>query len=799
MIRAGLSFAAILLATLFATPSMGVALVASPGSPLEPARAGSVAGRYSAGAITLDLERGEDDEIFGTLTIGGQAYPVRGDLDGNEIEGEYRSSGEWVRFSARLDGDTLTLESGGTRHALRRQGSPRNNPLAEASSSESKNPLEDPDLASSPSAPSSDVARRLPQLVTDKAGVSFRLPLGWTTRDTDTFTAILPPIDPATGAQPHTANFNVYPWTASPADPTAPEQLARDVIARVPALSLAGSPELLAANPNDGVRIRFTFVDPNGAESHVWMYAKRRAGNALTLNVFGPDAALAAADGTYREIFESADWGAPAPAAGSRSTPPGSFTHSSGVTFRHPAAWTAREDGNLSVVEPPVPAGQGRPPITILVESQPWNASVPVTDPEATRQVVAQLAQQLAPFTPDGAVESLASRGRDGLLLRFSGTRSSGAPGRMLMFFRSVGNRFITCNAICDAAVAASAEPIALDIFASAIPGAGADASTFGGRATPRLARSFTNPAGGYSIGIPDGWSAQPNGPNAALVPPLAPGQSSPALLCALAAMPWMPGMPIGSDMVAEQVASMFAQSMPGMQRAGAIERLGQDGESGVLVRFRPAPGAGLGVEARLFAQSAERSLVFLIATADPPTLAANEPLLKDVFASLVITGAPAPASPGGAPPAPNSGQPGWPGAPGSGFGFPGASPPPAGSLDPNLVGLWATESAMSSPAPWNNLSEGGTSFATRTVYAFYPDGTFTLGSQTAGGNMNVGADTGFSLSAMGRWSAARTPQGQFLLFQHHDGSRSQIRYQFHEGRLVIGDQGNRSFWVKTQ
>lgn len=85
------------------------------------AAAGPFAGSFSGDGVQLSLrENGATAE--GEAVIEGNRHPVKAQIQGARITGQYLYEGEWVPFSGTIDGSTLTIVSEGTTYRLARQG-----------------------------------------------------------------------------------------------------------------------------------------------------------------------------------------------------------------------------------------------------------------------------------------------------------------------------------------------------------------------------------------------------------------------------------------------------------------------------------------------------------------------------------------------------------------------------------------------------------------------------------------------------------------------------------------------------
>jgi hypothetical protein len=99
-------------------------------------------GTFSDGNLTLSLQ-GANGQYTGTLELSGQRYRLSASSEGATLVGQFESNGSMFDFSCSLQGDTVTLTSGGTAYALKRQGA--SNPLEPGSNAPS--PTNDPVIA----------------------------------------------------------------------------------------------------------------------------------------------------------------------------------------------------------------------------------------------------------------------------------------------------------------------------------------------------------------------------------------------------------------------------------------------------------------------------------------------------------------------------------------------------------------------------------------------------------------------------------------------------------------------------
>ena len=95
--------------------------------------------KYSDGKLTLEWTQ-SNDSYSGTLTLGAQQFPATAHAGVDGISGSFVASGSQFPFSGTINGDTLTLTTGGAKYFLKKQGGAANplaapNPLASASPS----------------------------------------------------------------------------------------------------------------------------------------------------------------------------------------------------------------------------------------------------------------------------------------------------------------------------------------------------------------------------------------------------------------------------------------------------------------------------------------------------------------------------------------------------------------------------------------------------------------------------------------------------------------------------------------
>lgn len=122
-----------------------------------PALAADYTGTFKGDQLAVTLASSEG-RYSGTIQMGGQKLPCTGHEADGQLKGTFESEGNHFEFAATLQGDTLTLLSGGTAYTLKKQV-PGVNPLARPGA---VNPLTKSDVAA---------ASAWPQPTTNAAGV----------------------------------------------------------------------------------------------------------------------------------------------------------------------------------------------------------------------------------------------------------------------------------------------------------------------------------------------------------------------------------------------------------------------------------------------------------------------------------------------------------------------------------------------------------------------------------------------------------------------------------------------------
>lgn len=84
-------------------------------------------GRYSDGQLAVTFEGGAG-QYSGQIVLNEQTYPLEAQGSAEQLEGTFRAAGNPFTFTASLQGDTLTLMTGGASYVLEREAV---NPLSQ--------------------------------------------------------------------------------------------------------------------------------------------------------------------------------------------------------------------------------------------------------------------------------------------------------------------------------------------------------------------------------------------------------------------------------------------------------------------------------------------------------------------------------------------------------------------------------------------------------------------------------------------------------------------------------------------
>lgn len=102
---------------------------------------GSLAGKFSDGKLTIELTGAPGGALTGTILMGDQKFPMTARSNGDgRLTGQFDAGGDKFDFTGSVNGNTMTLQTGGTTYTLKKSGS--RNPLApDGDAPKPKNPL----------------------------------------------------------------------------------------------------------------------------------------------------------------------------------------------------------------------------------------------------------------------------------------------------------------------------------------------------------------------------------------------------------------------------------------------------------------------------------------------------------------------------------------------------------------------------------------------------------------------------------------------------------------------------------
>jgi hypothetical protein len=457
--------------------------------------------------------------------------------------------------------------------------------------------------------------------------------------------------------------------------------------------------------------------------------------------------------------------------AASSSTPAASAPSiarlASGGSLRLPDGWTADagQSGGVLMLSPPAADVAADLGLLGMFGVEPWDPTTSISSPESIARLREQFLAVMPGFTLDGEPNSTSNEVR--MQFAFRGDQS--AEVRLHVFLRTVENRRITLAVAGPADVirerAATWESMFVSASIGTEPNESDSASSSGDRPTSEATmKELLNPQGGYALRHPPAWTVRTEGMASALFPDAATIGSPNAECYALNAMPWQAGKSLDVPANAELAAQELLAEAPGLRRNGEIEMLGG---GGVLLRCVASGDDGQIAHIAILAKNNDRTLVALVTGADAQTIAARESTARQLFTTIRFVEPKA------------------------------AAAAAAGNLDRPVIGRWSTDEVLSSGSGWD--SAGVTSMVTQRILNLEPNGTFTLGSRSAGGNSDVSFDSSFEVDARGTWRCEGNERGNYILFTNEDGSTDRARYVMHEGQLVLGESGSRKFYSRIR
>lgn len=188
-----------------------------------------------------------------------------------------------------------------------------------------------------------------------------------------------------------------------------------------------------------------------------------------------------------------------------------------------------------------------------------------------------------------------------------------------------------------------------------------------------------------------------------------------------------------------------------------------------ILIRAS-AQTEGGSVRVVVLARNLGESLVGLVAFGDDRTIAAREDRARVLFASIEPL-APARRAAGGA----------------------GV----ATAADLVFSGRWKTEEVLASGGGFD--VGGQASMVTERILELGRDGRFALGARSAGGGSGVAFEGGFRVDARGSWRVERAGELAYLVLSAEGAAPERVRCAMHEGKLVLGEPGARTFFDRAE
>lgn len=163
-------------------------------------------GRYRGEGIQLELRRGEAGALVGELTLGGEALPVRAQVQQGRLTGTFRQGENEFSFEASWNDSELELISESARLTLRRESSPPSNPLVNAQQNQNQQQPQGPTAppaepqnplagGASPENPLAGGPRDLArgEVLRHPLGIELNLASGWKTEWQEGLPLLVPP------------------------------------------------------------------------------------------------------------------------------------------------------------------------------------------------------------------------------------------------------------------------------------------------------------------------------------------------------------------------------------------------------------------------------------------------------------------------------------------------------------------------------------------------------------------------------------------------------------------------------
>lgn len=279
--------------------------------------------------------------------------------------------------------------------------------------------------------------------------------------------------------------------------------------------------------------------------------------------------------------------------------------------------------------------------------------------------------------------------------------------------------------------------------------------------APPSNMNTASNPDAGYAIEHDPAWTVKVEGPSIVAMPTTTPADPGNPEFYGFSAVPWTGKGTLADARDAEAAVRLLLADAPGVRRDGGVEQVG---DGGILVRCS-GDANGRPMRMCLFARVVDAKLVGLVVLGDDATMTAREQTARTLFATLRRSEVRAPA-PGG-----------------------------VAAADLAFAGRWSSDEVLSSGGGFG--FGGDASMVTQRILELARDGTFTLGSRSAGGGSGSTFESGLSIDARGQWRIERSGGATYLVMRGTDGSSDRVRCTIYEGQLVLGESGSRKFFAR--
>ncbi len=430
-----------------------------------------------------------------------------------------------------------------------------------------------------------------------------------------------------------------------------------------------------------------------------------------------------------------------------------------GGSVRLPSEWTSRVAGDVLQLIPPPALAAEHPGLGGICSNEPWILG-PIGDPAVVAALRTQYESVLEGFEIDG--EPVV----DGDALRMRFRHSGLADGsRLHLFLRVESGRSVTLAIAGPGRLLLDSEGTWMRMFESMSTTGGPRDAREGpavGAADDGLVESI-NATGGYALRHDRSWTLRTEGATSVLLPDANAVAGDDPEFYAVSSMPWNAGESLVDPATAERAARAFLADAPGVRRDGAPERIAEDS---VLLRCSADDAQGRTMRLHVVARQLGRTVVAIVTSGTDTTIAARSGQARSIAAKVRPIEAKASAA-------------------------------ARGDLDPSIVGRWSTDEVLSSGSGFD--AGGAMTMVTQRIIDLGADGTFTVGSRSAGGSASVSFGSDFEIDARGRWRVERRDGVAFVIMSDERGGTDRVRYALHEGQLVLGEPGSRAFWSRIR